>query len=247
MAKLSVNLNKIATLRNTRPQNVPDLLHFARLALDAGAAGLTVHPRPDERHIRAADVAPLATLCRERDVEFNIEGNPFEGRFIEHCLANRPTQATLVPDTPGQSTSDHGWPLPASVEPLQPIVAQLKQAGIRVSLFVDHDADMAAAAATGADRVELYTEPYAAAPEIARPALLNAFADAAQRAAAVNLGVNAGHDLDFHNLPPLIRAIPALAEVSIGHALIADALENGFDATVRHYIKAAASEKARSS
>ena len=241
MARLSVNLNKLATLRNTRPMNLPDLGKFARLALDAGAAGLTVHPRPDERHVRAGDVAPLAAIARRAGREFNVEGNPFEGRFLDHCRDVRPDQATLVPDLPGQATSDHGWAA-ADADRLRPVVAELRELGCRVSLFVDHDADVTALAEVGADRVELYTEPYAAAPPDARPAMLEAFADAARRASSAGLGVNAGHDLNLENLPPFVAAVPGVAEVSIGHALIADALELGFSEAVRRYVTAATSE-----
>ncbi|MEM6315514.1 MAG: pyridoxine 5'-phosphate synthase [Planctomycetota bacterium] len=229
---LSVNLNKIATLRNTRDVGYPDLLHFGRIALAAGAHGLTIHPRPDERHIRAADVAPLAELCRDAGIEFNIEGNPFEGRFMQHCRDVQPTQATLVPDTLEQSTSDHGWDFTADVARLKPVVAELREFGCRVSLFADHDADMDAAAATGAERVELYTEPYAA-----DGATLPQFVAAAERARAARLGVNAGHDLNLDNLPAFAAAVPDLLEVSIGHALIADALEHGMTDTVKRYLR----------
>lgn len=233
MTLLSVNLNKIATLRNTRDVGLPDLVKLGRIAVEAGAAGLTVHPRPDERHIRTEDVPVLADLCRELGVEYNIEGNPFEGMYLHHCRQTRPAQATLVPDTLEQSTSDHGWDFRRDRERLIPIVKELQHLGCRVSLFADHDADFVAAASTGAERVELYTEPYAA-----DASTLPKFVDAARRAAEHGLAVNAGHDLNLHNLPALARAIPTLAEVSIGHALIADALEYGMSETVRRYVAA---------
>ena len=237
---LSVNLNKLATLRNTRPLAIPSLARAGAVALDAGAAGLTVHPRPDERHIRAADVAPLAGLCAERSAEFNIEGNPFEGRFLQHCRDVRPTQATLVPDTPGQSTSDHGWNLAADGDRLRPVVAELRDLGCRVSLFVDPSADMALARDVGADRVELYTEPYARAFDRGAPTneSVGPFAAAARAAAGAGLGVNAGHDLNLGNLPPFLREVPGVLEVSIGHALIADAVFDGLAATVAAYVAA---------
>ena len=227
---LSVNLNKVALLRNQRALTIPSITDAGRVAVDHGAAGLTVHPRPDQRHIRADDVHPLAELCRALNVEFNIEGNPFEGRFIEHCRTSKPTQATLVPDAPGQNTSDHGWDLAADADRLKPVIAELQSFGCRVSLFVDHDADMPAAKDTGADRVELYTEPYASGQtDVA------AFADAAGRATAAGLGVNAGHDLNLDNLPPFLASVSNVSEVSIGHALIADALFHGLPHTVARY------------
>ncbi|MEM8874708.1 MAG: pyridoxine 5'-phosphate synthase [Planctomycetota bacterium] len=232
MTLLSVNLNKIATLRNTRDVGYPDVARFGRIALDAGAHGLTVHPRPDERHIRAADVPIIAGVCNAAGVEFNIEGNPFEGRFMEHCREVRPTQATLVPDTLEQSTSDHGWDFAADRDRLTPIVEELRELGCRVSVFADHDADMDAAAATGADRVELYTEPYAA-----DPSMLSKFAAAAERATAARLHINAGHDLNLDNLAAFGGAVPGLLEVSIGHALIADALELGMFEAVKRYLR----------
>jgi pyridoxine 5-phosphate synthase len=242
MTKLSVNLNKIATLRNTRTLNIPDPLRLGRIALVAGAHGLTIHPRPDQRHIRATDVTPLALLASTfPDAEFNIEGNPFEGDYLRHCLETRPTQCTLVPDTIAQSTSDHGWNLSTDASRLEPIIARLKSAGCRVSLFMDFDStEFPLARRLGADRVELYTEPYAkrfAAGET--DAAVSDFADAARRAVDAGLDVNAGHDLNLHNLAPLIRAAPAIREVSIGHALIADALEHGLADTVRRYLSAA--------
>ena len=241
MTKLSVNVNKVATLRNQRPQlNIPDLLHCAKLCLDAGAAGITIHPRPDERHIRSSDVAPIGKLVADYpDAEFNIEGNPFEGHYMNHCRTTRPTQATLVPDDASQSTSDHGWDLAKDAERLRPIIAELKRFGCRVSLFMDPLPEMMAVAAEiGADRIELYTEPYAAAfaRKEANPA--HAFASAAKRATEAGLGVNAGHDLNLHNLAPFLQTVPNVLEVSIGHALIGDALEFGLAETVRRYRRA---------
>ncbi|HEV2293313.1 MAG TPA: pyridoxine 5'-phosphate synthase [Tepidisphaeraceae bacterium] len=245
MTKLSVNINKIATLRNTRPQlNIPDLLHCAKLCLDAGAAGMTIHPRPDERHIRAADVPEVARIVSLYiDAEFNIEGNPFHGAYMSHCRTTRPTQATLVPDEPAQSTSDHGWDLARDADRLRPVIAELKNFGCRVSLFMDPVPEMMEiAAAIGADRIELYTEPYAAGFAQGHQQAAEPFARAARRAAEVRLGVNAGHDLNLDNLPPFLRIVPNVLEVSIGHALIADALEFGLKATVRRYRRVCAGD-----
>ena len=242
MAKLSVNVNKVATLRNTRPLDIPSVTRAAAVALDAGAHGITVHPRPDGRHIRPADVADVAELLRHYPgAEFNIEGNPFEGDFMVHCERTRPAQATLVPDAVDAATSNQGWELsPAEIDRLRPIVRQLQAWGGRVSLFIDADPAAAVrAAAVGADRVELYTELYAAAFARGDANAAGPFAATARAAAAAGLSVNAGHDLNLANLPPLIAAIPTLAEVSIGHALIADALEYGLAETVRRYIAAA--------
>lgn len=241
MTKLSVNINKVATLRNTRPQlNIPDLLHCANLCLDAGAAGITIHPRPDARHVRSSDVSDIANLLTHHPaVEFNIEGNPFEGEYMNHCRRERPTQATLVPDTIAQSTSDHGWDLEKDGERLRPIIAALKSFGCRVSLFMDPLPEMLSIAADiGADRVELYTEPYASAFARGEKGAAEPFAAAARRASEVGLGVNAGHDLNLANLPAFLRCVPRVLEVSIGHALIADALELGFGETVRRYLRA---------
>ena len=240
MTKLSVNLNKIALLRNTRALGIPDVCKFARIALDAGADGVTVHPRPDGRHVRAEDVTALAALMREYpDREFNIEGNPFHN-LMDFVRDVRPHQCTLVPDESGQFTSDHGWDLPADSARLQPIVDELKSLGVRASLFMDPlPAAMQAVKALGADRIELYTEPYAAYFGKAEDdATLAAYAATAQAATALGLGVNAGHDLNVQNLPRFVRAVPNLLEVSIGHALIADALELGLAETVRAYQRA---------
>lgn len=236
---LSVNLNKVALLRNTRHLGIPSLSRAATFCLQAGASGITVHPRPDERHIRADDVGTLAALMKVwPDREFNIEGNPLQN-LMHFVREFRPHQCTFVPDSEGQFTSDHGWDLAADGDRLRPLIAQAKSLGVRVSLFMDADPQaMAGARAVGADRVELYTEPYAAAwgspqqdVELAR------FAAAAQAALDAGLGVNAGHDLNRDNLAAFIRAVPGVAEVSIGHALIADALELGYSAAVQDYLR----------
>ncbi len=242
MAKLSVNVNKVATLRNTRELGIPSVVRAATLSLDAGAHGITVHPRPDHRHIRPSDVTDVAELLRRYPgAEFNIEGNPFEGEFMAHVERTRPTQCTLVPDAVDAVTSNQGWKLtPATAERLRPIVRQLKGWGSRVSLFIDADpAEARRAAELGADRIELYTEPYAAAFARGDADAAKPFAATADAARSAGLAVNAGHDLNLDNLPPLVRAIPHLAEVSIGHALIADALELGLAETVRRYVDAA--------
>lgn len=234
---LSVNVNKIALLRNTRHLGIPDVVKLSRTALEAGAQGITVHPRPDERHIRAHDVHDLAALMRDwPEAEYNLEGNPFHN-LMDFIRAVKPHQATFVPDSVDQFTSDHGWRFPADLERLKPLVAECQALGVRVSLFMDPDASqMAGAAATGADRVELYTETYAAAHGTPRQAeVLAGFTRAAEGALAAGLGVNAGHDLNRDNLTDFLRAVPGVAEVSIGHALIADALALGLAETVRDY------------
>lgn len=242
--QLSVNVNKIAVLRNSRGGHDPDVLRAAQACLDAGAHGITVHPRPDRRHIHAEDVYALSALTRDRGVEFNIEGNPFapprEGYpgLLALCRDTRPAQATLVPDSDGQLTSDHGFDFARDGERLRPLVAELREMGCRVSLFVDAgNPDLAQAAAVGADRIELYTGPYAEAHASgdARAALA-LFADAARRAQAAGLGVNAGHDLSQANLRDFLTAVPDVLEVSIGHALIGEALYEGLDTTVRRYL-----------
>jgi pyridoxine 5-phosphate synthase len=241
---LSVNLNKVALVRNTRHLGIPSVTRAATLCLQAGAAGITVHPRPDARHIRAQDVIDLAELLKDwPEREFNVEGNPFHN--LMDCVAdlrarNLPVhQVTFVPDGEGQFTSDHGWSLPADAVRLQPLIAQAHALGLRVSLFMDADpASMQAAKDAGADRVELYTEPYAAAwgmPE--QGAQLKRFAAAAQAALDVGLGVNAGHDLNRDNLAAFVQQVPGVSEVSIGHALIADALELGYAETVKAYLR----------
>lgn len=241
---LSVNLNKVALVRNTRHLGIPSVTRAATLCLQAGANGITVHPRPDERHIRASDVPELARLLKDwPDREFNIEGNPLHnlmdvvGALVAQQLPVH--QVTFVPDTEGQFTSDHGWTFPADAPVLKPLIDQAHAWGLRVSLFMDADASaMAAAKAVGADRVELYTEPYAAAwgtPDQA--AQLARFAQAAQAALDVGLEVNAGHDLNRDNLTAFIAQVPGVSEVSIGHALIADALELGYSATIKDYLR----------
>jgi pyridoxine 5-phosphate synthase len=240
MAKLSVNVNKVATLRNTRPLDYPSPLHIAQLALSAGAAGITVHPRPDQRHIRPADVTAIADLLRGwPDREFNIEGNPFHG-LLPLVMSARPAQVTLVPDSVGQSTSDHGFDLSGDTGPLTEAIAELRKSGARISLFMDADeGQIERAAVLGVDRVELYTEPYASAFAAGHLGVLDRYRRAADTARAAGLGINAGHDLTLDNLPALIRAIPFVDEVSIGHALIGDALQWGITETVRRYIVAA--------
>ncbi|MEY3945104.1 MAG: Pyridoxine 5-phosphate synthase, partial [Pseudomonadota bacterium] len=232
---LSVNVNKVALLRNSRHLGIPSVTRAAQLCLQAGAQGITIHPRPDERHIRASDVDELAVLMKAwPDREFNIEGNPFHN-LMAHVRTVRPHQVTFVPDSEGQFTSDHGWSFPQDAQRLQPLIEECNALGVRVSLFMDPVPEqMAAARAVGADRVELYTEPYAASwgtPEHA--VQLQRYAAAAQAALNVGLGLNAGHDLNLDNLPDFVRSVPGLQEVSIGHALMADALEMGYAATVR--------------
>ena len=241
---LSVNLNKVALVRNTRHLGIPSVTRAATLCLQAGANGITVHPRPDERHIRAGDVRDLAELLQAwPDREFNIEGNPFHNLMAcVRDLLDRHLpvhQVTFVPDAQGQFTSDHGWNFPQDAQALKPLVEQAHAWGVRVSLFMDADASaMAAAKAVGADRVELYTEPYAAAWGTAdQAAQLTRFAQAARAALDAGLGINAGHDLNRDNLSAFIAHVPGVSEVSIGHALIADALELGYTATVKDYLR----------
>ncbi|CAM8648833.1 PdxJ Pyridoxal phosphate biosynthesis protein [Comamonadaceae bacterium] len=240
---LSVNLNKVALVRNTRHLGIPSVTRAATLCLEAGAAGITVHPRPDARHIRAQDVLDLAELLKAwPDREFNVEGNPFHNLMDcvrdlrERGLAVH--QVTFVPDSEGQFTSDHGWSFPADASRLQPLIDEAHALNLRVSLFMDADPTaMAAAKAVGADRIELYTEPFAAAWGTAdQQAQLNRFAAAAQAAQDAGLGVNAGHDLNRDNLASFAQQVPGLQEVSIGHALIADALELGYTATIKAYL-----------
>ncbi len=241
MTRLSVNLNKIALLRNARSLGIPSVTRAAAIVLDAGAHGITVHPRPDGRHVRAEDVRELAELLKGRsaDAEFNIEGNPFQD-LLELVREVRPRQCTLVPDDPGALTSDHGWDLTHDRERLKPVIAELKSLGVRVSLFMDPlPAALPAARELGADRVELYTEPYARAfgtPDEA--GVIAHYAQAARAAQRAGLGVNAGHDLNLSNLPRFLAAVPGVLEVSIGHALVSDALEAGLAQTVRDYLDA---------
>ena len=237
---LSVNVNKIALVRNTRHLGIPSVTRGAQLCLEAGAHGITVHPRPDARHIRPDDVHELAALMKSwPQAEYNIEGNPFHN-LMDFIRDVRPHQCTFVPDSEGQFTSDHGWDLAADGERVKPLIEEAKSLGVRVSLFMDPVPEaMALAKAVGADRVELYTEPYAASwgtPQFATQ--LRQFADAARAAQQQGLGVNAGHDLNRDNLPDFVRALPGLLEVSIGHALVADALEFGYTETVRKYLAA---------
>ncbi len=244
MAKLSVNLNKIALLRNTRSLGIPSVTRAADIAINAGAEGITVHPRPDARHVRGDDVRDLAALVKARPgIEFNIEGNPFHN-LLEFVREVRPHQCTLVPDESGQFTSDHGWDLRKNAVSLRPIVAELKLLDIRVSLFMDPAPEaLSLVRALGADRIELYTEPYAIAfGTKSRQDVLNRYIETASVAHAEGLGINAGHDLNLENLPAFISAIPQLMEVSIGHALVADALEIGLSAAVKRYVTAARGE-----
>lgn len=238
--KLSVNINKVAILRNTRPRlRIPDVARAAALCLDAGAHGITVHPRPDRRHITPDDVHEIAELLkRYPHAEYNIEGNPFHG-YLDLVRAVRPTQCTLVPDDVTAPTSDHGWDLTRDGENVRPVIGALKDLGCRVSLFMDADgSQMGRAAEVGADRVELYTEPYARAFAAGNASAADAYAQAATAAAAAGLGVNAGHDLNLHNLRPFLATVPNVLEVSIGHALVADALEFGLPETIRKYLAA---------
>lgn len=233
MTKLSVNINKIATLRNSRGGNRPDLLQVARDCERFGADGITVHPRPDERHIRYRDVYDLAGIL---STEFNIEGNPQEQKFIDLVLDVCPAQVTLVPDVIGQLTSNHGWDTVREQAYLKEMIAVFKARGIRVSIFVDPDENMVAAAADcGTDRVELYTEAYARGYGSDREQAVAAYVKAAQAASAAGLGLNAGHDLDMDNLRYFKDCIPQLLEVSIGHALISDALYFGLHNTIQLY------------
>jgi pyridoxine 5-phosphate synthase len=237
LTKLSVNLNKVALLRNARSIGIPDVVRSAQTCIKAGAHGLTVHPRPDERHAKPADVYQLAELLEATpSVEFNIEGNPFP-KFMEIVRAVKPTQCTLVPDSPDVLTSDHGWDLGEDSKHLKPIIQELKQCGIRVSLFMDADnAQIERAKEIGADRVELYTEPYAATYNTGdAERVFERYVRAASKAQEVGLGVNAGHDLNLENLGKFC-SIPNIAEVSIGHALIADALEVGLFNAVQAYV-----------
>ena len=244
MTALSVNVNKIAVLRNSRGGAEPSVLKAAETAIAAGAHGITVHPRPDQRHITPEDVDVLARLCRERGVEYNIEGNPFAPARGDYpglmalIERTRPTQATLVPDGDGQITSDHGFDLRADGARLQPYVQQLRAWGVRVSIFMDAGTpDLALAKALGIDRIELYTGPYAeafaagdAGEAVAR------CRHTAQQAQTLGIGVNAGHDLSQANLAAFLAGVPDVLEVSIGHALIGEALYEGLDATVRNYL-----------
>ncbi len=241
-AKLSVNLNAIALLRNRRDLPWPSVIGLGRIALQAGAHGLTVHPRPDERHTRHSDLPEIRALIDDEfpAAEFNIEGYPSED-FLQLVEANQPDQVTLVPDDPAQPTSDHGWNFAESAALLAPIVKRLKKGGFRVSLFSDADAGgVRHAAETGADRIELYTGPYGSChshPERAKKRLAE-LGETADAALAAGLAVNAGHDLTVANLPPLLKRVPALAEVSIGHGFTAEALEFGMAEATRRFLRA---------
>jgi len=238
MTKLSVNVNKIALLRNARALDMPDVGRLAGLALQSGASGITVHPRPDERHIRKSDVLPLSEVIKQfPNAEFNIEGNPFH-QLMDIIREIKPHQVTLVPDDIGASTSDHGWDLATDGARLEPIIQELKSLEIRVSLFMDPLADqMIVAKELGADRIELYTEAYANAYKTNdQEHVTGKYRDAAFSAAKVGLGINAGHDLNLDNLSYFLSQVPQVEEVSIGHALTADALEYGIENTVQRYL-----------
>ena len=237
MTRLSVNINKIATLRNSRGGNNPNLIKVAMDCERFGAEGITVHPRPDERHIRYQDVYDLTKIVT---TEFNIEGNPKEQKFVELVLATKPQQVTLVPDTLNQLTSDHGWDTINEQAYLKEIIAVFKNGGIRVSIFVDPSIEMVkAAATTGTDRIELYTESYAKSfAEGKKEEAIAPYISAAAEAKKLGLGINAGHDLDRNNLAYLISNIPTIDEVSIGHALVADALYLGLENTIQLYKRA---------
>jgi len=232
MTRLSVNINKVATLRNARGGNIPDVEQFAVDCERFGAEGITVHPRPDERHIRRTDVLALKQLVT---TEFNIEGNP-EPKFVELVDEVRPTQVTLVPDGHDQLTSNHGWDIERNLEHLTHLCEQFHKMGIRVSIFVDPDPKMVEyAKQAGADRVELYTGPYAEMYETDPEKAIAMYRPAAEKAREIGLGLNAGHDLNTKNLKPFLAAFPWVAEVSIGHALIADALYWGIEETIKQY------------
>jgi pyridoxine 5-phosphate synthase len=235
MPNLSININKIATLRNSRGGNNPDLVKVALDAERFGAEGITVHPRPDERHIRYQDVFDLKKVIQ---TEFNIEGNPKEQKFVELVMANTPAQVTLVPDVEGQLTSNHGWDTIKHQSYLKDIIAEFKAAGIRVSIFVDPSEEMVEAAkTTGTDRIELYTEAYASGYHQDKARAIKPYIAAAKMADQLNLGINAGHDLDLHNLQYFSQNIPSLLEVSIGHALICDSLYFGLENTIHMYLR----------
>ncbi|MBX7045647.1 MAG: pyridoxine 5'-phosphate synthase [Ignavibacteria bacterium] len=233
MTKLSVNVNKFALIRNSRGHNNPDVVQAAIDALRFGADGVTVHPRPDERHIKYSDVPAIKKVIT---TEFNIEGNPREEKFVKLVLDNKPAQVTLVPDTQNQLTSDHGWDTIGNENYLKEIISVFRNAGIRTSIFVDPDVKMVEGAAkTGVDRIELYTESYAKNFFNGKEKAIADFVSAAKRANELNIGINAGHDLDLDNLKYFYDNIPGLMEVSIGHALVCDALYMGFENAVKKY------------
>ncbi|MDE6010194.1 MAG: pyridoxine 5'-phosphate synthase [Muribaculaceae bacterium] len=234
MTRLSVNINKVATLRNARGENVPDVVKFALDCEVFGAQGITVHPRPDERHIRRSDVADLKKVIK---TEFNIEGYPSED-FLKLVEATRPAQATLVPDAPGQLTSDSGWDVPANKDFLREVCRRLREAGVRSSIFIAADpVQVRAAAEVGADRVELYTKPYADLYPTDPERAVAPYVEASAEAKRIGLGLNAGHDLSLNNLAYFHRMLPLLDEVSIGHALICDALYLGIRETIARYLR----------
>ncbi len=233
MTKLSVNINKIATIRNARGGNNPDVLKVALDCESFGAQGITVHPRPDERHIRYQDVRNLRPVVRK---EFNIEGNPIE-KYIDLVLEVKPTQVTLVPDADNQITSNHGWDTKANISFLTDVIGRFKEVGIRTSIFVDPDVEMVEyAKKCGTDRIELYTEPYASGYPVDREKAIAPFIEAAKKAKELGLGLNAGHDLSLVNLNYFYQQIPWVDEVSIGHALICDALYMGLKDTIQKYL-----------
>ncbi len=239
LTQLSVNVNKVALLRNTRHLGIPSVVRASRLCLSAGANGITVHPRPDERHIRRYDVFEIAELLTDwPEAEYNIEGNPFHN-LMELLRLVRPCQATFVPDSQSQATSDHGWNLVEDAARLEPLIRECRELGVRVSLFMDPIPEqMSMAKKIGVERIELYTETWASAFDTtAQAATLSRFATTARVAIALGLGINAGHDLNQENLTPFLTAVPGVAEVSTGHALIADALEMGYSNTVRAYLE----------
>lgn len=234
MTKLSVNINKLATIRNSRGGNNPDVVEYARKIESYGAQGITVHPRPDERHIRRSDVFALKPILT---TEFNIEGYPSES-FMDMVLEIKPEQVTLVPDPPDVLTSNNGWDCRTHLDQLVSVISRFKSAGIRTSIFLNPDPEMVESAkATGTDRIELYTESYASAYHNNRENAIAPYIETAKVANSVGLGINAGHDLDLHNLEYFAKNIPGLLEVSIGHALICDALEFGMSNTVRMYLE----------
>ncbi len=242
MTRLSVNLNKVAMLRNARPLAIPSVVKMGEISIAAGAHGLTVHPRPDERHIRRTDVYDLAKLLKNHPtIEYNIEGNPLEAPFMDIMREVKPDQCTLVPDDPTQNTSDHGWDVIKDASKLKPIIDELNALGCRVSLFMDPVIEqIKRVPELGCDRIELYTEPYATAHRAGNgDESFEIYRLAAECAQSVGLGVNGGHDLNLDNLPKF-KEIPNLLEVSIGHALTADALEMGYGNAIKAYLKALA-------
>lgn len=236
MTNLSVNINKVALIRNSRGRDYPDVGEFAKRCIQYGAHGITLHPRPDQRHARYSDIPELKRICVDRGVELNVEGYPID-QFLQAVLEAAPSQCTLVPDSPGQITSDHGWRIAENRPLLARTISRLKDRGIRVSLFVDHHCrELEAIHELGADRVELYTEPYADVFGSAdEDRVLESFRAAASRAQEAGLEVNAGHDLNLHNLGRFLT-IPGILEVSIGHALIVECLEFGLETVIRQYL-----------